>query len=335
MDDVIRTKERYQESIMEKENVTGIGVGYKKTRGKRTDEYGIVVLVEKKLPLSLLRRKDVIKKEFDGITTDIQEIGSVEALITRAPEPPRVRTDKWRPAPGGVSIGHYHGSSGTLGITVTRRKTGEKLILSNNHVLARANEAKRGDPVLQPGPFDGGRKSDEIAELYQYIPLSFVSTPAEGLVSKAASAANVVLTAAGSRYRLVPVQVNTHVNTVDAAVALPVRDNSVEDEILNIGRVENTQEPELGMVVEKSGRTTGYNAGVVDVLETAIKVSYPYQRSAVFDHQVLTTLISRSGDSGSVVVSGKKAVGLLFAGSEQCSLFSPFTLVLDALHLDV
>lgn len=46
------------------------------------------------------------------------------------------RTEKWRPAPMGVSIGHYKGGTGTSGCLVTHKRTGEVLILSNAHVLA-------------------------------------------------------------------------------------------------------------------------------------------------------------------------------------------------------
>ena len=331
MDSVIRGKERYQDRIMKKENVVGVGVGHKKVKGEKTDTLSIVVLVEKKLPLSGLKEKDIIPKEVDGFTTDVQEIGIVEALNKTE----KSRTDKWRPAPGGVSIGHYHGSSGTLGIAVTHKRSGEKLILSCNHVLAHANECRIGDPVLQPGPFDGGRKQDEIAEVYQYVPLTFLVVPADGLASRVASVVNVFFEITGSSDRLISVCVNDAKNAVDAAVGLPLMESLLEDTILNIGKVEGIQDAQLGMVVEKSGRTTGYNKGKVDVVEAALRVHYGNFKSAVFNHQIVAGLISKGGDSGSVIISGKKAVGLLFAGSERVSVFNPIKLVLDALNVDI
>ena len=331
MDSVIRIKERYQDRIMKKGNVVGVGVGHKKVKGEKTDTLSIVVLVEKKLPLSGLKEQDIIPRELDGVYTDVQEIGIVEALNKTE----KSRTDKWRPAPGGVSIGHYHGSSGTLGISVMHKRSGEKLILSCNHVLAHANECRIGDPVLQPGPFDGGRKQDEIAELYQYVPLTFLMVPADGLALHVASMANVFFEITGSSDRLFPVCFNDAKNTVDAALGLPLMESLIEDTILNIGKVEGTKDAQLGMVVEKSGRTTGYNKGKVDVVEATIKVHYGNFRSAVFNHQVITGLMSKGGDSGSVITSGKKAVGLLFAGSERSSVFNPMGLVLDALNVDI
>ena len=122
---------------------------------------------------------------------------------------------------------------------------------------------------------------------------------------------------------------------MDAAVGLPLMDSLIDDTILTIGKVEGTQNAQLGMVVEKSGRTTGYNRGNVDVVEATIRVHYSKSKSAVFTHQVVTGLISKGGDSGSVIISGKKAAGLLFAGSERCSVFNPMKSVLDALNVDI
>lgn len=72
----------------------------------------IVVLVEKKVPVHKLKPEDIVQSELDGIPTDVVEIGTVRALNAQTE---KARTDKWRPAPGGVSIGHYQITAGTLG----------------------------------------------------------------------------------------------------------------------------------------------------------------------------------------------------------------------------
>lgn len=58
------------------------------------------------------------------------------AEINREYRNGKERTERWRPAPMGVSIGHYKGSAGTAGCLVKDEKTGEILILSNAHVSA-------------------------------------------------------------------------------------------------------------------------------------------------------------------------------------------------------
>ena len=53
--------------------------------------------------------------------------------------------------------------------------TGQRLILSNNHVLANSNDAQVGDTVVQPGSIDGGHAvSDKIAELERFVPIEFI-----------------------------------------------------------------------------------------------------------------------------------------------------------------
>ena len=62
-----------------------------------------------------------------------------------------------RPLRIGASIGHFKITAGTLGGFVRSRDDSTMLILSNNHVLANENKAKKGDAIIQPGPFDGGQ----------------------------------------------------------------------------------------------------------------------------------------------------------------------------------
>ena len=46
------------------------------------------------------------------------------------------------------------------------------LILSNNHVLANENKAKKGDHILQPGVFDGGQDPEhKVGELLRFVRL--------------------------------------------------------------------------------------------------------------------------------------------------------------------
>ena len=104
-------------------------------------------MVSRKLPLPGLAPETVLPKHVEGVKIDVIEVGQLRAL--------QARTDRWRPAPGGVSIGHYKITAGTFGGIVRDRNTGERLILSNNHVLANSNNASAGDVILQPGAIDG------------------------------------------------------------------------------------------------------------------------------------------------------------------------------------
>lgn len=294
-------------------NVMGLGYGFKETGGHLTAQKGIVVLVEKKIPESQMIKAQLVPKSIGGMVSDVIEAGPMYAWghhpeldkfssITNKNDNPR--RSKWRPAPGGVSIGHYKITSGTLGAVVYDRNSGEKLILSNNHVLANTSNGKDGrsqigDPILQPGRSAGGTvQNDTIAKLD----------------------------------RLVPINVK-HVNVVDAAVARPLEQSLVSPDILEIGTVKGISLPKLGMEVIKSGEMSGVTNGIVRVINMIIAVNY---RGTIlrFRNQILMGPLSKPGDSGSLVLNpDNEAVGLLFGGSDLFTVMNPITPVMDLLNI--
>src|SRR5206468_2624793 len=126
---------------------------------------------------------------------------------------------------------------------------GQRMILSNNHVLAASNDARRGDAILQPGPADSGTREDVIGTLERFAEIRF-----EGLAGERASMLRRLAARLGFR---------TKPNFVDAAIARPTRDELVSDEILDVNRVPGIAEAEVGLRVMKSGRTTGVTAGKI------------------------------------------------------------------------
>jgi len=112
------------------------------------------------------------------------------------------------------------------------------------------------------------------------------------------------------------------------------------DDIQNIGKVEGTLAPTLGMRVRKMGRTTGLTFGTITLLNATVNVGYTTSRgnrTARFTGQVITEAMSQGGDSGSLVVDAtqNKAVGLLFAGSPLATIFTPIDVVLAGLNVTI
>lgn len=70
---------RYTDELMRKANVQGTAIGLAKVNGKYTDQVALVVLVDKKVPSSLLDAKDIIPKELEGVRVDVQEVGVLQA----------------------------------------------------------------------------------------------------------------------------------------------------------------------------------------------------------------------------------------------------------------
>jgi hypothetical protein len=329
---VTQVKDLHKEAILAKPNVVGVGTGYKVAGKQKTDELCVVTLVRRKVPKEGLAAEALVPKSIEGVSVDVIEVGDLRAL--------QARTDRQRPAPGGVSLGHYKVTAGTFGAVVRDRKTGARLILSNNHVLANSNDASLGDPIIQPGAADGGRvENDTIAYLERFCSIDYgTSPPVCGVATGLVTLANLLAALMGSKHRLEALQANpTAANLVDAAVARPVDDGAILDEIVDIGEIQGTTSAMLGMTVRKSGRTTAFTTGEITVLDATVSVSYGPGQTARFDNQIVTSPMSQGGDSGSLLVdnSSQLAVGLLFAGSEQSTIHSPIQTVLDCLEVTI
>jgi hypothetical protein len=152
VDRYMKTLKKAKKKLLGMQNVVGVGVGHKHVRGEDTDRPAYIVYVKKKIPPHDLAREHVLPRQIDGLDVDVVEIGIVKMLGGGND----VRTKRERPCQPGVSIGHYQTTAGTLGALVKDKKTGELMVLSNNHVLANGTtiqniRAKKGDPILQPG----------------------------------------------------------------------------------------------------------------------------------------------------------------------------------------
>ncbi len=315
------------EELFRRKHVVACGLGFKISADKPTDQLSLVVSVTQKVPAHTLSPEDLIPQSVSGLETDVIETGPIHALL----EDPHARR---RPAQPGISIGHRDITAGTFGLLVQRE--GQPLILSNNHVLANSNAASIGDPIYQPGPTDGGTSNDKIATLTAYEPLDFGDTPATCSVATGlAQFLNLLARLTGSSHRLQPIQATPGVNQMDAALATPDGPELVKPDVLGIGIPTGTSEPYLGEEVQKMGRTTGLTQGTVTQINVTVNVDYA-GRTARFTNQVFTTPMSAPGDSGSAILNaGRQAVGLLFAGSERVTIFTPIQRVLDRFEVDV
>jgi hypothetical protein len=304
-----------RDQLLARANVVATGIGYKVTSGERTSTLSIICSVTEKVSADLLSNRDRVPAIMEGVPTDVIETGRIRALQSR--------TDRIRPAPGGVSIGHRDVTAGTLGCLV--KKNGQSYILSNNHVLANSNEAELGDPILQPGPYDGGRlPEDHIANLEQFVPISFIGVPGDCPTAKGiADFLNVLARILGSDVRLRVISEQVSENLVDAAIARPIDAADVSEEIMEIGTIQGTTPGELGMAVVKSGRTTGLTTGEIVQVDVTVNVQYGQNRIARFTDQLMAGAMSQGGDSGSAILDGNnRLVGLLFAGSDNSTIFN-------------
>jgi len=317
--DMLAILHQNRRQLLRKPNVVGCGVGWKQRQGRSTGEQALCVYVEQKVPPSQLGAQAIIPRQVGPVPTDVIEVGRMRTLA--------LRTHRLRPAPGGVSIGHYRVTAGTLGAVVKDRKTSEWLVLSNNHVLAngtdgRDGRAQVGDPILQPGPHDGGDlERDRFGSLARFIPLRRPPrrTPWWRWLL-------------GGGPGDAPPQ---EANRVDAALAKPDDPADLSPEIMGVGRLQGVARAEPGLQVMKSGRTTALTSGEVQAVHVTMVVYLSDAEPVWFEEQILTTPMVEGGDSGALLLSDRRAVGLLFAGSDRASLANPIGAVLDGLGVDL
>jgi hypothetical protein len=324
---VRRVNAQYADLLLGKSNVVACGVGYKTVGGVRTDELCVIASVTTKVPTGQLAPDDLIPQTLEGVRTDVLETGVIRALQSR--------TDRWRPAPGGVSIGHVAITAGTLGCLVHRG--GQVFILSNNHVLANSNDAQPGDAILQPGPYDGGTSDDQIATLEEFVPINFgTSPPTCSIADGVAAILNWIARLGGSQHRLQAFQEDPEANYVDAAIARPTSVDLVEARILEIGEPQGVGEATLGLAIQKSGRTTELTSGEITQVDVTAQVSYGTGKTATFTDQLMAGAMSSGGDSGSAVLDESgRVIGLLFAGSESTTVINRIQNVVDALGVSI
>ena len=201
--------------------------------------------------------------------------------------------------------------SGTLGSLVSRG--GAEFILSNNHVLARSDQAKPGEAISQPGLVDNNcRPGNTVAHLTQFAPLK--------------------------------------TSGVDAAIAAVVS-GAVDSSgsILDLGTNPGDPEPPagtlataaMGMAVAKSGRSSGLTCSSVQTINTSVRIDYQTSCNGgttftvTFNNQVVVGggSFSAAGDSGSLIVDSQTAqpVALLYGGNSTGTVGNPIQAVLTAL----
>lgn len=317
-------KERIEDELLARPNVSGVDINEKITDGRKTGQLSIVVYVNEKLPKSKLRKGEEIPAEIDGIPTDVQQEvvelqNSFAAVLDLVAQ---IDATKYATIHGGIGMGPCRSihldppdvpSSGnyvfvgTLGAIVKDRTSGAHMGLTNFHVACVDSGWTVGDTMAQPSLVDGGHcPADRFATLTR-------------------------------------AQLNEN---VDCAVVTIDTSKTVDCTIEGIGDPKGTVAATIGTAVRKRGRTTELTFGTIDSIDVSVSIPYGDGLGTVnLKHQIRVVpdtthnaRFSDHGDSGSVVVDGNNNVlGLLFGGtnSGSATFLNPIQKVLDALNVDL
>jgi len=202
---------------------------------------------------------------------------------------------------------------GTLG-SLIQNGSGTQFLLSNNHVLARSDQAVTGEAIVQPGLIDdnctpygqSGAKLTPVGVLTAWLPLSASTTNADAAIAQVNSGA---VNTSGAIEEFGALQSGT-------LAAAPPGVSSTG------GKGETGT---INMLVAKSGRTTGLTCAAISTVSLNVQVDYyknceettPYLTKTYANQiGIEGNQFSDAGDSGSLVVDAADAepVGLFFAG---------------------
>jgi hypothetical protein len=265
-------------------NVIGTVVGFRQRAGKYTDEVAIQVYVSRKLAKSSLRYTEMIPPSFWGpdgeaIATDVIEAGSF-----------RLTNGRYRPVEGGCSIGPIGvgvgDEAGTLGGFAWDTTDQSVVMLTCNHVLTTDDPTTlpNDTSILQPAMLDGGIESQDTI---------------------------------GQSKRIVPIAVSTNAPYPESAVDCGIATITAawNTDIIDMGRgIFLTAAPEMGMPVQKRGRSTGHTTnGMISATDGQFLVPYEQFPSAFALMGIATSVFqvtstdgnpfAADGDSGSLIAT--------------------------------
>ncbi|MBW3541934.1 MAG: hypothetical protein KY476_16825 [Planctomycetes bacterium] len=276
------------------DNILGTGIGIREREGHLTGEIVLKVFVRKKVREPAQIADGRIEPEHDGVPTDVEEMVEGSAYDRRE-----------RPAPCGASVAHATGRIGTIGSLGIRDN--KCVLLSNNHVLAKENRARRGDAIVQPG--GGVMPRDWIGYLEDFVPLQIGGF-----------------------------------NTVDCAIGWVPTDGGYVTPSHRYFTIDPAPtSPRLYMTVKKEGRTTGSTLGMIADVNVKVRDIAYLSGKLHFQNVVIVKSSSSSrpyfgqpGDSGSLIVEAatNRPVALLFGGGGLETFGNPIVDVMRALRIE-
>lgn len=210
--------------------------------------------------------------------------------------------------------------SGTLGSLVVRN--GINYILSNNHVLARSDQAAAGEPITQPGLIDANCSTsgtNTVANLTSFVNLQAGGTNVDAAIAQIVPGA---------------VDLSGNILALGATASGNIPDPGPPHQGKGIAA-------RIGEGVAKSGRTTGLTCSTVAVTNLEVMVTYQTQCNGgsafnvIYSNRISVSGggFSAGGDSGALIVDELTAdpVALLYGGSSTDTVGNPVADVLAAL----
>jgi endonuclease G len=269
--------------------VTGIDIGPKFKKSKKTDITSVRFHVTTKRPPETLVRREKFPEKIGGYPIDVVQrryVLAIEGLPQGSLNGTAPGAQRFAPLRPGISVSHRLCPSGTLGVFVQDDEdNGSLALLTNWHILADSSFIREGDGIFQPGATDGGLAADTVATYTRSI------LGADG----------------------------------DAAIATINGRRATDSDIRLLNRVPDAiADPQPGDVVVKCGRSTNVTEGKVEGHGTYYPIYRTRDRVGIEGFEIVplepgnphNIELSTNGDSGSawLIRDTNTLVGLHFAG---------------------
>ncbi|MCB0211493.1 MAG: N-acetylmuramoyl-L-alanine amidase [Anaerolineae bacterium] len=217
------------------------------------------------------------------------EAAAVQATSTALAQ--AIRKDRVRPVRSGLSVGAEGATAGTLGYFAVD-DSGQVYIISAADVLG----STRDELILQPGPFDGGIKPDDV------IGRVYTSTSAIQIPGPIASLTALGVLADGLDF-----------------------DGSVN----GVGPLLGIHAPQAGMSIRKLGRATGEKTGIITAIDRPVSVNFGTDQTVRLSGAALAEIEGSAGDAGALVFDAEGfAIGIFVMVGQQ-GIIVPMQAVLD------
>ncbi len=276
-----------QDDWLKREGVTAVDLGFKWSQGEMTGKVSIRVHVSRKKAKEELTEADLFPKEVDGIAVDVLEATYGIQVMLDGDAQLEAAVDGRGQRFAEIPLGVSIGSA-----NVTAGTLGAKVFDAETQVAYILSNwhVLVGSSSAQPG-----------APIWQPGRLD-----------------------GGNANDKIAEVTRSNLGPFDAAIARITGERPILDTTLEGDKIEDTTAPGLGMMVWKSGRTTGRTEGFIDGVQMTTQLNYGGAGVRRIE-QVIRVVprpgaapgeVSLGGDSGSVWVdeASGKVVGLHFAG---------------------
>lgn len=353
-------KTRLYEQHRDDPNFTGCGIGFRRRNGKVTDELVVIAMVVDKLPAGAVSQRRLLPATVSGNTgtygVDVVQVGPIYAGA--GPRPAGAQgslptggiggpiTEPFGVPLQGCSVSNEdpaqypdNTAHGTFGCLVEDKAAGVIGMLSTNSVLsALGGLLALSDPIVNPATVDNGEINIPFATLYSSVQLqeSPIVNQVDVAMAKLDNQNSYTQDVAGGL--MAPIS-STH-QAVGIALAWDMQgdcflsrmDLALQQLNCNLmAGVDAVATPEVGVNIEKVGRTSGYTSSTIDAIDVQVLVHYTADTqhfpNAVdhyeFEELIWSQYLFVDGDRGSVAcVGGDGATFVSYPPASSCALLA-------------